>query len=485
MNAFVLLLVSSIIESLLILISFFVRIPEWTTIVCGMLSIGCLIVFCNKEKIAIKHKVIAIIISLLSVVWGIWSAYFLPYWGSYTIRYVFGEPYRESLNSGRKLPADEVINDIVYVRDNLQRVHLACMKSLPDSIQEKINCSINDLSGRDSVYIWEEYQHIQRFLSLLNDVHTEVLHVSSRKRYLDINGPYEILEVNDIPINNIYEQKRNLISSETFEWTKKSINDMIRSYDGLQLLGLLNNNEVSFTYKDSSSTICTRHFSASNFSNTNSNNFSLSSPHIGGYALNDTTKTAYLRMDNCFYYSPRARSRFNSGIDQMFASICEKDYKSLIIDLRGNPGGNPAIIHSLIRHMPIKLYHIGKMYVRRGPILVGMRNVFHNSWPKKDAFTGTIYVLTSLSTFSAAMQVADCLQGNGLAKIVGESPGNLPVSYGNIVYYVLPFSKLTLKISTSSYERTDTSVNSKRLLPDIPCEPNDALNVAYLNASRQ
>lgn len=64
-------------------------------------------------------------------------------------------------------------------------------------------------------------------------------------------------------------------------------------------------------------------------------------------------------------------------------------------------------------------------------------------------FTGTIYVLTSLSTFSAAMQVADCLQGNGLAKIVGESPGNLPVSYGNIVYYVLPFSKLALKISTS------------------------------------
>lgn len=442
----------------------------------------CLVIVWFKKNINSRYRISAVIISLSSIAWGIWSTYFMPYWGSHTMQYVFGKPYCESTNLCEKISSKDAISDIVFVRDKLRHIHPACTKTLPVNIQEQFGCSINELSKRDSVYLWEVYQHIQLSLSLLEDSHTKVLHISSNKRYLDLDGSFEILAVNDVPVDSIYEQKRNLVSSETLEWTKRSINNELRTYDGLVRMGLLDKGGVLLTYKDSINDIYTHYFSAPNFKPSNSSKSSMSSSRIGGYVLNDTTKTAYFRLDNCYYYSPKVRSHFDKGIDKMFASLVERDYKSLIIDLRGNPGGNTAIIHSLMRYMPIASYHTWRTQIRRGQLLINTRNKYQNIRKQTNIFTGDIFILTSLSTFSAAMMVADCMQGNGLAKIVGESPGNLPVSYGNIVHFLLPCSKLLLTISTSSFDRTDSSNHNKRLIPDIQCESNDALDVAKQNA---
>jgi len=71
------------------------------------------------------------------------------------------------------------------------------------------------------------------------------------------------------------------------------------------------------------------------------------------------------------------------------------------------------------------------------------------------------------------------IQDNNLGKIIGEPSSNKPESYGDILYFQLPNSKIQLCISFKKWYRIDQTKKDLLIEPDIPCPQQEAVSVLY------
>lgn len=122
----------------------------------------------------------------------------------------------------------------------------------------------------------------------------------------------------------------------------------------------------------------------------------------------------------------------------------------LIIDLRGNLGGNNDLARSLPRGLA--------------------------SRPEINR-SDRLFVLTGRATYSAAMNLVSMLEDQTNATFVGETPGGSPRHYGDAANFLLPESDMVLRISTVEW---DTGVSPwdvrEQMEPDVPAAPSfDAL----------
>ena len=95
---------------------------------------------------------------------------------------------------------------------------------------------------------------------------------------------------------------------------------------------------------------------------------------------------------------------------------------------------------------------------------------------KGHAFAGNVYILTSANTFSAAMDFTVLIQDNKIGKVIGEIPGNMPTSYGDVSCFTLPNSGLSMHIPWRVFHRPDRTKEDIPAIPDIECEAVDALD---------
>ena len=68
---------------------------------------------------------------------------------------------------------------------------------------------------------------------------------------------------------------------------------------------------------------------------------------------------------------------------------------------------------------------------------------------------------------------------NDLGEIIGEPAGNMPNSYGDVLNFVVPNSKLHINISYKKWFRIDESKADEPLNPDYPCDADDAMDKAF------
>jgi len=183
---------------------------------------------------------------------------------------------------------------------------------------------------------------------------------------------------------------------------------------------------------------------------------------------------AYFRLNNCQCYLPWQLRNFSHYVNSFFDGIAQNGIDNIVIDLRGNYGGNPDVWKYFLKHLPLNSVDLGVRYLRRGPLLIKRKWVM-NICPFRDSFYGKIYVLTSSRTFSAAMEFAYCLQRHYNAFVVGESPGNAINCYSNMVNFVLPESNLSISVSSERFIKEDTVANV--IIPDIYCSAGKAYDV--------
>ena len=418
-----------------------------------------------------------VIISALSVIWSFYAAYCFPYWGSETILDLSGRSYRSSLCAETMLPSEAAIEDIRFCKKKISRIHPLYRKTQYDESEFLFQEAIDYVKSRDSITVNNLFMLIQMALASLGDAHTQLFNVNNSPRYAEYSDCDKILSVNGVPFANVIKEKAPLISSETREWTYRQINLKIRNADGVRALGYSLKDGIRVKYLKGEE-IHERVFSENDYLEREKVSYSLNADRIGGYAIYDSISTAYLRMENLFYYKPNVVHRFNKSLEEMFSTIKERNLSKLIIDLRGNPGGNTAIIRELFKYLPIRRYSTGGDAIRRGPFLIKKKGTRKNYINNDYCFHGDVYVLTSVGTFSAATQLADGFQGNNLATIIGEPPGNAVSGFTNIVRFHLPNSHLSLDISTSKHYRVDESNKSSFLEPDIKCPAVEALKRA-------
>jgi len=198
-------------------------------------------------------------------------------------------------------------------------------------------------------------------------------------------------------------------------------------------------------------------------------------------------------------------SNFPKAVEQMFKLVAAGRPRALVIDIRENGGGEDSVSQALLRHLTEKQFRLfTSVRFKRSKEAQGfIRSVIRIPFrwmglPYLDSeirqyftgdvgtlsdprerpllarpraepfFDGPVCVLTGPHTGSAAVEFAEAVKFFGLATIVGEETGGQPNSFGNGFPFVLPRSRLTVTIATSTGIRANGHVaDFDPVKPDI------------------
>lgn len=166
---------------------------------------------------------------------------------------------------------------------------------------------------------------------------------------------------------------------------------------------------------------------------------------------------------------------YTDKLSEFFGKVKDNDIKNVAVDLRSNGGGTTEVINEFLRYINISDYKLfGGTDIRIGGSLVSYRDEITPNKHVENAFDGNIYVLTSQYTFSSAMDFATVIQDNGIGKVIGETPGNMPTAYGDKLSFQLPESKLVLSVSYKKFYRADMTKSIEPLIPDYTVKADEA-----------
>ena len=149
---------------------------------------------------------------------------------------------------------------------------------------------------------------------------------------------------------------------------------------------------------------------------------------------------------------------------------------ALIVDLRRNGGGTPAMIAFLTSYLFDEPTHLNDIYTEATKATQHWWTSPHVPGPK---FGGTkpVYVLTSNYTFSGGEEFAYNLKNLRRATVIGETTGGgaHPVRKQKVSRrfgIVVPYSRAISPITKTNWEGTGVT-------PDIPMAADDAFDHAY------
>ena len=195
--------------------------------------------------------------------------------------------------------------------------------------------------------------------------------------------------------------------------------------------------------------------------------------------------SGYFRLSTC----PKPTAAYERNVDGFFHEVAVRDLTSVIVDVRGNTGGNSAVIDALLDHLPADdlPYYGGsrrlsvhaieqrKLDPEQFDMMPGsdLTVVMQNRYVKDrhmrrlTPFTGEVLVLTDSGTFSSGNWVATVLTDNRLATVIGRPTGNAPSSYGDILSFDVGYG-LDLTVSYTRWIRPDpTRDPADSLHPDV------------------
>lgn len=181
----------------------------------------------------------------------------------------------------------------------------------------------------------------------------------------------------------------------------------------------------------------------------------------------------YLRLND--FHSPQEAAETFFGALSFFANSY-----ALIIDLRYNNGGDGAMNQLIFSQLysADTTVHINSFYDRATNMISEMWTI--PSIKGKRFPNLPVYVLTSKQTFSAAEELAYCLQTLKRGKVIGEqtkggaNSGNLHM-VSDIFVSFIPDGRAINPVTKSNWEGVGVT-------PDIKVSATDALNTAHLEA---
>lgn len=217
------------------------------------------------------------------------------------------------------------------------------------------------------------------------------------------------------------------------------------------------------------------------------------------------------------FRSMQDRAAFAEFLDDTFSQIQEEAPHGLIIDLRSNSGGNSQLGNQLLRYVndqPYimsggKAWRMSTQYKQRlrGRVPEWLRwiSVPPAMWVVRLAFDdarimavddgevvtlsgspippgseplrydGKVCFLIGPWTFSSAMMLANAVEDNDLAMLIGSETGGIPNHFGELYSFQLPHSGLDVYVSSAQFIRADGDRdNTNGVLPDIAVEQTQA-----------
>jgi len=383
------------------------------------------------------------------------------------------------------LGGKQAAEDLEFIVNRLRERHPACISGLPPAVQEAYEKEYAELSQSTEVTVLSLWQSAARVLACLNDAHTRVQPYYEDTKILPLmfswegqrlicsGGEYDGYTVNMIgviSVSQLYERFLGMFSYELDAWARHVFASRINRSDYLAFLDIDTGQGVEILLE------------RQNDGNTIKKVFTLQKNEMAipkdtetfyDYTVDREAGVGIFTLSQCVF-----DKTYKSALKEFFTSVQNEGVHSVIVDLRGNPGGNSLVANEFLRYLAVESYQNVNSMVRFGPINWKNRPGRQKNRQAEIVFSGNVYVLTGTDSFSAAMDFATLLSDNGLCTVVGEIPGNMPSSYGDILYFQTPNALLAVTVSYKYFIRPDESKSNLPLLPDVQVPAEDALEEA-------
>lgn len=172
-------------------------------------------------------------------------------------------------------------------------------------------------------------------------------------------------------------------------------------------------------------------------------------------------KDAAVLTINSFVYYGEKNKIFFSFIDQAFRKIKENNIKNLIIDLRGNGGGDPfcaSYLFSYIEKEP-QIY-FSKPYGKYADLAKPIKLA-------ENHFNGNLFFLIDGADFSTTGHFCALLKYHNLGTFIGTETGGTYTCNAAVRTFDLKHTRIILKLATGSYAATVSGLPKNRgIFPD-------------------
>ena len=402
----------------------------------------------------------------------------------YSIYQLLINPYRETTNEyvttlplETELTKKQILGDIDYVIGKLRERHPAWLEKenkRVDAVEAKysdMRKMIND-DEKNSYTVLEEWQILSRIMNQLYDGHSRVDFFSDSEKYIDdfsqINEYGNPITINGEPTEKILESFLNLFQCERVEFAQAVFGEYIKQELYLNWLGVDTSDGVTFKYVTDSGEK-EYHYSFVPYENVANNDVEES--EWVNYEIEEKDNLAIFTLKECDY-----NDLYVNTVNEFFDKVDSTDIENVIVDLRGNGGGNSYVANEFLSHLNIDGYMGLSGEVRYGNFLIHNEPYYYTVEKKENAYDGKVFILTDVFTFSSAMDFAMFFKDNNLGTVVGEASGNMPEAYGDMLRFTVPNSKLAFSVSYKKWHRIDQSKCDEPIKPDYECKSQDALD---------
>ena len=429
-------------------------------------------------------KIIYVILDSLVVLLIIFFAVFYPYWNSSSNRVGVWDVDSYSV----VLTREQALKDYEFAMKYLKKIHPVAIDGLPEDVQAQAEKVKAELEQIDTIQGYELARELESIFSLLGDGHTEVSEICQERHYMKHIYEHKsagdtLVGINGITFEDYLAEHPQLVSYETQSYAIKMLKNRSSSLEGLIYLGFDTTGEITFNYVTEDGEAVDVVVTADDFllmedylnyeeSVTGENLHEEEEKDFVYYEIMEDSSLAVLHLDSCSY-----NAHYREVVEEMFEEVHSRGLKNVAVDLRNNSGGSSLVANEFIKYLNVDSYMDWASDVRTGPLMWNLKATELKNKRKGYGFDGEVYIITSVFSYSSSMDFAMLIQDNGIGKVVGEASGNLPSSYGDIVEFILPESGLYMQVSIKKWYRVDTSKNEEPVEPDIPCDPNKAIEV--------
>ncbi|QEC42109.1 S41 family peptidase [Pseudobacter ginsenosidimutans] len=439
------------------------------------------------------------------------------------------------------LKKEDLVSDYKLAMDILKKQHPNPFKFIDSAdYDRKVDSLLTLAEKANDAYAVMQYLPVQ----LVRDVHTSLS--LSGENYQQV-----IKDLRYFPFPVLIDKEKIFVNikgveipyaSELLSINKQPASDLVRSLsafsycDGFIITGtdrMYGNFQTSFSLRDHDAKSYDIEYMEPKGKTVNKITVASVSPSTGIHAsalavmpmprlarsyyvygiYDDESKTGTLTVNTFNMKEPYAYKEFSS----FFKEVNNRGYKSVIIDIRNNGGGNPAIsalLYSFLsptafrneydyrtKHIDIAYpeyatsqgrkmseddirqtsqflyqrfnkdsatdFYLGNARLKEGQL---------ENFPRdKDAFSGNVYILTSGATISAATYFASLVQKNKRGLIIGKETGSgeNATTAAWFLTYQLPKTKSVLTVPMSElYFFNAKNDNGRGIIPDkeLPLE---------------
>jgi len=398
--------------------------------------------------------------------------------------HIFINPYRgnvfnwekQNVSLNQSFTKEKAAADLKYLYNHYSAIEYTFMDGVPTDFDKQYNYEINHLP--ETITLLDLWQSASRIVNTLGVGHDKVYcynkeytsydvsyHMENDILYIDIDGQnHKITSINGVPLNTILENASILLSYENDLYRDYLVVSYLQTSSGLSLLTGKYSEKYVVTYVNNAASATLEIQKKQSKVNQSSTKDFVS------YKIDTDHNLAILTLMQC-----KDNKHYKKVLQDLFTEVKENSISNIAIDLRNNGGGSSFVANEFIKYLNVnKIDDFTSSFRLK---LINFKYPFHNikgNKKKNLIFTGNVYVLTSTETFSSAMDFSVLLQDNGLAKVIGEPCGNKPSSYGEVIDFHMPNSKLYFSCSICCFDRP------MKALTNEPYQTPDYLTIADL-----